>query len=154
MSSFGIIKSSFEACQRPIVADFSSFRNNIKCILLLFTYSGAAAAAAALPPLPPLHYRRCRAVMYSLSLECSPTQFVHSGRFSRSILPLKPLIVNHHNYGFFRNLAETDTKLGFFGIENHKINFFPTFLLQKTLILFQIWMMTFIRILLRYITFL
>ena len=47
MSSFGIIKSSFEACQRPIVADFSSFRNNIKCILLLFTYSGAAAAAAA-----------------------------------------------------------------------------------------------------------
>ena len=39
MSSFGIIKSSFEACQRPIVADFSSFRNNIKCILLLFTYS-------------------------------------------------------------------------------------------------------------------
>ena len=33
MSSFGIIKSSFEACQRPIVADFSSFRNNIKCIL-------------------------------------------------------------------------------------------------------------------------
>ena len=51
MSSFGIIKSSFEACQRPIVADFSSFRNNIKCILLLFTYSGAAAAAAAAAPL-------------------------------------------------------------------------------------------------------
>ena len=55
MSSFGIIKSSFEACQRPIVADFSSFRNNIKCILLLFTYSGATAAAAALPPLPRRH---------------------------------------------------------------------------------------------------
>ena len=57
MSSFGIIKSSFEACQRPIVADFSSFRNNIKCILLLFTYSGAAAAAAAAVLLPPLPRR-------------------------------------------------------------------------------------------------
>jgi hypothetical protein len=79
MSSFGIIKSSFEACQRPIVADFSSFRNNIKCILLLFTYSGAAP-----PSLPPLHCHCCRAAMYSLSLECSPTQFVHSGGFFRS----------------------------------------------------------------------
>ena len=27
---------------------------------------------------------------------------------------------------FFRNLAKTDTKLGIFGIENHKIDFFIT----------------------------
>ena len=33
---------------------------------------------------------------------------------------------------FFRNLAETDRKLGFFGIENHKINFFFHFLVTKT----------------------
>ena len=67
MSSFGIIKSSFEACQRPIVADFSSFRNNIKCILLLFTYSGAAAAAAALPPLPRRHVQSlARMLSYSV----------------------------------------------------------------------------------------
>ena len=76
MSSFGIIKSSFEACQRPIVADFSSFRNNIKCILLLFTYSGAAAAAAALTPLP----RRTLGQHGEFCKETSPQNhfFLHS----------------------------------------------------------------------------
>ena len=34
----------------------------------------------------------------------------------------------HYLDRFFRNLAETDKKLGFFEIENHKIDFFSTFL--------------------------
>jgi hypothetical protein len=32
----------------------------------------------------------------------------------------------------FRNLAETDTKLGFFGIENHNFFFFFHFFVTKT----------------------
>ena len=34
----------------------------------------------------------------------------------------------HYLDRFFRNLAKIDTKLGFLGIENHKIDFFSTFL--------------------------
>ena len=41
---------------------------------------------------------------------------------------------------FSRNLAETDKTSWFFEIENHEINFFPIFSVQKSLILFQIWM--------------
>ena len=33
----------------------------------------------------------------------------------------------HYLNRFFRNLAETDKKLEFFEIENHKINFFQLF---------------------------
>ena len=33
----------------------------------------------------------------------------------------------HYLDRFFRNLAKTDKKLGFFGIENHKILFFQLF---------------------------
>ena len=34
-------------------------------------------------------------------------------------------------YRFFRNLAETDKKLGIFEIENHKIDFFFNFFITK-----------------------
>ena len=53
----------------------------------------------------------------------------------------------HYLDRFFRNLAKTDTNLGIFGIENHKIDFFSIFLLQNPLILFQIWMKIFMRLL-------
>ena len=33
---------------------------------------------------------------------------------------------------FFRNFAKTDKKLGFSGIENHKINFFFNFFITKS----------------------
>jgi hypothetical protein len=38
----------------------------------------------------------------------------------------------HYLDRFFRNLAETDKKLGFFGIKNHKIDFFFNFFIAKS----------------------
>ena len=58
----------------------------------------------------------------------------------------------YYLYRFFRNLAEIDEKLQFFSSKNRKIDFFSIFSLQKSLILFQIVMTIFLRLLLRYIT--
>ena len=52
-----------------------------------------------------------------------------------------------------RNSAETEPRSWFFGIENHKIDFFSTFLQQSPQILFQIWMTIVLSFLLRCITF-
>ena len=52
-----------------------------------------------------------------------------------------------------RNSAETEPRSWFFGIENHKIDFFSTFLQQSPQILFQIWMTIVLIFLLRCITF-
>ena len=55
---------------------------------------------------------------------------------------------------FSRNLAETDKTSWFFEIENREIDFFSIFSVQKSLILFQIWMTIVLSFLLRCITFL